>query len=168
MTDDEALRLAPCPFCGGVAEMDTQRGFREIVSGKLSDGVAVYCLSCSADMMLCRPDMRDCSTEDLIFMVREQWNRRHHDAQQRADPLTWDGLTEYQKEAMRDLATAALDAETVVLRAEGVKRVGREASEAMQDAALQLDGWGDGDIMLREIWAAAHDAATDALDGETG
>lgn len=64
--------LQCCPFCGGEAELDTRRSYRQIVTGNLGSGVAVYCVSCDADMMRCREDVPDVAAEDLIAA----WNRR--------------------------------------------------------------------------------------------
>ena len=71
-----ADELKPCPFCGGAAEMDTARAFRELRSGNVSTAVAIYCVDCSADICLCRADMPDLTTADLVYQVLEQWNRR--------------------------------------------------------------------------------------------
>lgn len=65
--------LKPCPFCGGPAELDSQRAFLAIPSGKLATGIAIYCVGeCPADMMICRPDVPDVTVEQVI----ELWNRR--------------------------------------------------------------------------------------------
>lgn len=72
MTDD----LKPCPFCGGDPEMDTLRAYRNISTGRLGDGVAVYCTACSADMMMCRADHPGMETEDMINVMRDEWNKR--------------------------------------------------------------------------------------------
>ena len=77
MTDKpDAGELLLCPFCGGEAEMDTQRAYRNIETSHVEDAVAIYCLSCSADMTMCKRDVRPMSDEDIIEALRDQWNRR--------------------------------------------------------------------------------------------
>ena len=63
-------KLKPCPFCGGQAELDSKQAFREFVSGKISDAVAVYCTKCSAEISVCVPDVPDIQPEQLVDM----WN----------------------------------------------------------------------------------------------
>jgi len=68
--------LMPCPFCGGEAEMDTQRSYAHLASPhRLGTQVAIYCLACSADIA---EDPREIgvSIEDSIYAVRERWNAR--------------------------------------------------------------------------------------------
>jgi hypothetical protein len=36
-------KLLPCPFCGGDAEIDTRRGYRQLPTGVVGSGVAIYC-----------------------------------------------------------------------------------------------------------------------------
>lgn len=64
--------LLPCPFCGGIAEIDTCRPYRSISGGGLGNGIAVYCISCDAEMMRCRADVPDVTAEEMV----EQWNTR--------------------------------------------------------------------------------------------
>ena len=71
-----ASELAPCPFCGGVAEMDTQQAYRALVGGQIGTRVAVYCTSCNADMGFCREDASGEDREYLPEWVVEWWNRR--------------------------------------------------------------------------------------------
>lgn len=76
------VELKPCPFCGGTPELDTRRYYKSL-EGRSGSGVAIYCVSndphCVADMMLCREDMPECSTDDLVAELAEQWNRRHNE-----------------------------------------------------------------------------------------
>lgn len=69
-TDPKAL--ADCPCCGGDAEMDTQQSYRNISTGRLETGIAVYCRDCGLQAMLCRGDIPDLAPEHVI----EIWNRR--------------------------------------------------------------------------------------------
>lgn len=71
-----ASELKPCPFCGGVAEMDTQQAYRALVGGQIGTRVAVYCTSCNADMGFCREDAPGEDREYLPKWVVEWWNRR--------------------------------------------------------------------------------------------
>lgn len=68
--------LLPCPFCGGQAETDSRRAYRNIATGKMGDGVAVYCLKCSVESMFCCEDMPEYSRDELLGILVENWNRR--------------------------------------------------------------------------------------------
>lgn len=65
-------KLLPCPFCGGRAEMDTMTPFTSIFTGMSETGISAYCTDCSAEIMVCRPDVPDVTEE----MVAEMWNTR--------------------------------------------------------------------------------------------
>lgn len=69
-TDD--IKLLPCPFCGGEAEMDTRQGYLALGTGRLGNRIAVYCRRCDADMGVCIEDVPDITPEQ----VAEMWNRR--------------------------------------------------------------------------------------------
>lgn len=69
-TDD--IKLLPCPFCGGDAEMDTLQGYLGLGTGRLGNRIAVYCQRCDADMGVCIEDVPDITPEQ----VAEMWNRR--------------------------------------------------------------------------------------------
>lgn len=73
------IDLKLCPFCGGAPELDTRRYYMSL-EGRSGSGVAIYCGNydphCSADMMICRADIPECSTDDLVAILAEQWNRR--------------------------------------------------------------------------------------------
>ena len=64
--------LLPCPFCGGRAEMDTMTPFTSIFTGMAETGISAYCTDCSAEIMVCRPDVPDVTEA----MVAEMWNTR--------------------------------------------------------------------------------------------
>jgi hypothetical protein len=83
-------KLKPCPFCGGEAELDTRRAYRNLSTGQIGDAVAIYCLWCSADMSACRADHSGLDDEDIVHMVTEMWNRRSTSAAVRGmrDALT--------------------------------------------------------------------------------
>lgn len=68
--------LKPCPFCGEPAEVDTLRGYSQYPSGKPGSGVAIYCTKCNADMMLCREDMGDVQTAEMLEYLKAEWNKR--------------------------------------------------------------------------------------------
>jgi hypothetical protein len=70
------LKLLPCPFCGGDAEADHMRYYRQLSGGVLDHGAAIYCISCDADMTMCRADTPELSDEDRMAILVEQWNRR--------------------------------------------------------------------------------------------
>lgn len=73
------LELKPCPFCGGVIEMDALQGFREMASGKLGYAAAIYCLECSAQMSFCYSDAPDVPKEDIMALLGREWNTRKPD-----------------------------------------------------------------------------------------
>lgn len=64
--------LSPCPFCGGEAEMDTLRPVLALGTGRPGTGVAVYCRTCPAEIMLCRGDVPEVDGD----MVADLWNAR--------------------------------------------------------------------------------------------
>ena len=68
---DEPIKLLPCPFCGGAAELDSRQYYRTF-KGEMDDRVCVYCTSCSADMGLCKKDVPDVIPEH----VADMWNAR--------------------------------------------------------------------------------------------
>lgn len=68
--------LKTCPFCGEPAEIDRHRAFRALGDGRIGDGVAIYCTACHADMMLCREDLPEWDTEQLLHILTENWNKR--------------------------------------------------------------------------------------------
>lgn len=70
------LELKPCPFCGGEAELDANRSFREFVSGEISRAVSAYCTWCPAEITVCVPDVPDITPEQ----VAEMWNQRTESA----------------------------------------------------------------------------------------
>lgn len=65
-------KLKPCPFCGGVPEMDTLQRYRNIATGRMESAIAVYCTSCSADMSVCYADVPGLQPEQ----VADMWNKR--------------------------------------------------------------------------------------------
>jgi hypothetical protein len=68
--------LAPCPFCGGRAELDTHRSFRALQTGRVENACAVYCLECSADQSFCYSDAPGVDREAIVADVIARWNRR--------------------------------------------------------------------------------------------
>lgn len=71
-----ADNLLPCPFCCGAAEADYQQSYRDMSNGQLDHGAAIYCLSCNANMIICRGDTPELSDEDRMAIMVENWNRR--------------------------------------------------------------------------------------------
>jgi len=68
MTSD----LKPCPFCGGAAEMDTRQAYANYVTGRHQTGIAIYCVACGVQAMICRGDVPDVEPEQVM----EIWNAR--------------------------------------------------------------------------------------------
>jgi Lar family restriction alleviation protein len=68
------IELLPCPFCGGVAELDTRQYYRTI-KGEMDDRVCVYCTTCNADMGIGKKDVPDVQPEHVIDL----WNTRASD-----------------------------------------------------------------------------------------
>jgi len=64
--------LKNCPFCGGVAEMDTRQPYAEYLTGKHGTAIAIYCRECGVGVSICKADVPDVCPE----MVEEIWNRR--------------------------------------------------------------------------------------------
>jgi hypothetical protein len=71
-----SIALKPCPFCDGVAELDTCQPYLALGTGKLGKAVAVYCTTCSAHMTECVEDHRDVPREDVTTYVVGLWNAR--------------------------------------------------------------------------------------------
>ena len=65
-------KLKPCPFCGGPAEIDTLRGYRNFSSGLMENAIAAYCTACAADISVCYADVPDIQAEQ----VADMWNKR--------------------------------------------------------------------------------------------
>jgi hypothetical protein len=68
--------LLPCPFCGGEAEKDSRQAYRSMVSGKMENAAAIYCMSCSVQMTHCYEDHPGTDREDLQADLVGLWNRR--------------------------------------------------------------------------------------------
>ena len=66
---DDSDRLKPCPFCGGLAEMDVVRS--EAGDDPNEGGYFVACIACD-----CRTGLRFACGEDPRPLLVEQWNRR--------------------------------------------------------------------------------------------
>lgn len=73
-------KLLPCPFCGGDAEIDTRRGYRQLPTGVVGSGVAIYCTNCSSDMMHCYEDHSGVDRDDLRADLVGAWNKRAAEA----------------------------------------------------------------------------------------
>lgn len=69
-------KLKPCPFCGGLAELDTSQMYRALSDGALRYRAAVYCTRCGADMGFCYDDAPGIPGEDIVNQVVDDWNRR--------------------------------------------------------------------------------------------
>jgi hypothetical protein len=52
-----------------------------MTDGRMGSGVAIYCTRCDCEMMLCREDLPECDTDELIEMLASQWNKRAGDRQ---------------------------------------------------------------------------------------
>ena len=70
------MDLKPCPFCGGEAESDSQRGYRNISTGNPENAAAIYCTKCSADMTWCYRDTPEIERNHVMKLLIEQWNTR--------------------------------------------------------------------------------------------
>lgn len=77
MTNQGLPGLAPCPFCGGEAENDSQRYYRNATTGRPETAAAVYCTKCNADMTWCYRDTPEVEPEHAMSLLVERWNTRH-------------------------------------------------------------------------------------------
>lgn len=68
--------LLGCPFCGGEAESDSQRGYRNISTGNPEKAAAIYCTKCNADMTWCYRDTPEIERDQVMTLLVEQWNTR--------------------------------------------------------------------------------------------
>lgn len=68
--------LLGCPFCGGEAESDSARGYRNISTGTPENAAAIYCTKCSADMTWCYRDTPEIERDQVMKLLIEQWNTR--------------------------------------------------------------------------------------------
>ena len=66
------MGLKPCPFCGGKAEFDSIRNYRDLRSGRLESGISVCCTECDVEILICRSDVPSIEIEQ----VEQMWNRR--------------------------------------------------------------------------------------------
>lgn len=115
--------LLGCPFCGGEAESDSQRGYRNIWTGNPENAAAVYCTKCSADMTWCYRDTPEIERDQVMTLLVEQWNTRATASLQGEDAVervarimarelyngaTFDDCTDVEKSAWRQAARAIL------------------------------------------------------------
>jgi len=70
-----ATELLPCPFCGGVAELDHYQPFRAYRTGEPLDQPAVYCTECSAQIAHYPKDI-GLDRTDTAELVMAAWNTR--------------------------------------------------------------------------------------------
>lgn len=70
------LELKPCPFCGGEADSDSARNYRNISTGTPEKAAAIYCTKCSADMTWCYRDTPEIERDHVMKLLIEQWNTR--------------------------------------------------------------------------------------------
>lgn len=70
------MELKCCPFCGGEAESDSQRGYRNISTGNPENAAAIYCTKCNADMTWCYRDTPEIERDQVMTLLIEQWNTR--------------------------------------------------------------------------------------------
>ena len=70
------MELKCCPFCGGEAESDSQRGYRNISTGNPENAAAIYCTKCNADMTWCYRDTPEVERDQVMTLLIEQWNTR--------------------------------------------------------------------------------------------
>ena len=70
--------LKPCPFCGGLAELDTMRAYWGPNTG-MGDEVVVNCLSCGSMVAECYADHPGFPRQDVINATVSQWNKRAGD-----------------------------------------------------------------------------------------
>ena len=70
-----ATGLLPCPFCGGVAELDHYQPFRAYRTGEPLDQPAVYCTECSAQIAHYPKDV-GLDRTDTAELVMAAWNTR--------------------------------------------------------------------------------------------
>ena len=70
------MELKCCPFCGGEAESDSLRGYRNISTGNPENAAAIYCTKCSADMTWCYRDTPEIERDHVMKLLIEQWNTR--------------------------------------------------------------------------------------------
>ncbi len=81
--------ILPCPFCGGIAEIDTLSTYRAISDGHMAHSVSIYCLSCDAQMMRCYADHPGEEREDVCAALTEAWNTRALEREAKAEPVAW-------------------------------------------------------------------------------
>ncbi len=149
MTDE--MKLLPCPFCGGDAEMDAHQGYRELATGRVGTAIAVYCRECAAQVVTCRADVPDVTPEE----VAEQWNTRPTAILEGGDD---DALTISYMLGRKEAADAIASRDAEINRLQGelsearagernmsehVRRVAAEANDGLE--ALQT---------LDEFWDA--------------
>jgi hypothetical protein len=68
--------ISSCPFCGGPAEMDTRRLYRNFRTGAVEDACAIYCLECCAEQSFCYRDEPGVDRDTIIADVVARWNTR--------------------------------------------------------------------------------------------
>lgn len=68
--------VKPCPFCGGLPELDALQSFRNFRSNIVEYRASIDCPKCGASMSLCYSDAPTVPEDDVVEMVRDLWNTR--------------------------------------------------------------------------------------------
>lgn len=155
------MELKCCPFCGGEAESDSRRGYRNISTGNPEKAAAIYCTKCSADMTWCYRDTPEIERDQVMTLLIEQWNTRataslEGDAVERVARLWQDLLDKDDRTSPEEYPDMALISFEEFEHA--ILATGLVPNEAAVRADWHTTGWdrarNSGRILL--VWREAH------------
>lgn len=70
------IKLKPCPFCGGVVELDDRKGYEERQGYYGKACLSIDCPDCGAQVTAFNHTDGPLPYEVMAKMAAEKWNRR--------------------------------------------------------------------------------------------
>ena len=70
------IELKPCPFCGGVVELDARKGYEERQEYYGKACLSIECMDCGAQVTAYNHTDGPLPYETMAAAAAEKWNRR--------------------------------------------------------------------------------------------